>query len=171
MYYCHHDSPVGRLLLAGDGHALHRIGFPAGKGTIRPGRDWTADAAPFCEARAQLDAYFAGRRRIFAVPVALQGTRFQVAVWEALAAIPYGRTTSYGALARALGRPGASRAVGAANGANPLPIVLPCHRVIGANGALTGFGGGLATKIALLRLEGWLPPGSAGGQGELALAG
>jgi len=105
----------------------------------------------------QLAEYFAGRRREFALTLDPPGTPFQRDVWGELARIPYGATVSYGELARRVGRPAASRAVGAANGANPIPIVLPCHRVIGANGSLTGYGGGLPIKRALLALEGALP--------------
>ena len=112
------------------------------------------------EARRQLDDYFAGTRRDFDLPLSPRGTEFQRNVWRTLAAIPYGSTWSYRDLAQRIGRPAAMRAVGAANGRNPLPIVLPCHRVIGADGSLTGFGGGLPTKAFLLRLEGSLPEGS-----------
>ena len=107
--------------------------------------------------RAQLGEYFAGRRRTFDLPLTPEGTTFQCSVWMALRAIPYGATISYRALAERIGRPSAMRAVGAANGRNPLPIVVPCHRVIGADGSLTGFGGGLPTKRFLLELEGALP--------------
>lgn len=107
--------------------------------------------------RRQLEEYFDGRRRIFELPLDLRGTRFQRDVWNAVAAIPYGHTASYGQIARLIGRPDASRAVGAANGQNPVPIVVPCHRVIGANGSLTGYGGGLPLKRRLLALEGLLP--------------
>jgi methylated-DNA-[protein]-cysteine S-methyltransferase len=103
--------------------------------------------------RRQLDAYFAGRLRVFELPLAPQGTEFQRTVWDALLRIPYGETTSYGALARSLGKPEASRAVGLANGRNPIPIVIPCHRVIGSGGSLTGYGGGLDLKRRLLALE------------------
>jgi methylated-DNA-[protein]-cysteine S-methyltransferase len=107
----------------------------------------------FSEAIAQLEEYFAGERRDFSLPLPLEGTPFQTTVWSALRTIPYGATVSYGELARRIGRPSASRAVGAANGANPLPIILPCHRVIGADRSLTGFGGGLETKRFLLAFE------------------
>jgi methylated-DNA-[protein]-cysteine S-methyltransferase len=107
----------------------------------------------FSEAIAQLEEYFAGERRDFSLPLPLEGTPFQTTVWSALRTIPYGATVSYGELARRIGRPSASRAVGAANGANPLPIILPCHRVIGADRSLKGFGGGLETKRFLLAFE------------------
>ena len=111
------------------------------------------DDTPLAEARRQLEAYFEGELREFDLPLAPQGTGFQLRVWEALRAIPYGETISYGELARRVGDPGAARAVGLANGRNPLPVIVPCHRVIGADGSLTGFGGGLDRKRALLELE------------------
>src|SRR5690606_5230010 len=127
---------------------------PAGEGWLE------GSNAVLVEARRQLEEYFAGKRRDFDLPLSPRGTDFQRSVWTTLAAIPYGRTWSYLDLARRIGKPSATRAVGAANGRNPLPIVLPCHRVIGADGSLTGFGGGLPTKAFLLRLEGSLPEGS-----------
>jgi len=153
MDYRYIDSPVGRLLLAGDDSGLKLIGFPDGKGRLEPAPDWTLDENCFREAQAQLAEYFAGRRTEFDLKLAPRGTAFQLAVLQALQAIPYGETRSYQDIAEALGKPKAVRAVGAANGRNPLPIVIPCHRVIGKNGSLTGFGGGLATKEFLLRLE------------------
>jgi len=153
-YWCETDTPVGRLLLAGDGHALRRVHFQSGPHPMRPTPEWRAYAAPFAPALAQLNEYFSGRRRAFRLPLAPEGTAFQLAVWEALKAIPYGQTVSYGELARRLGNVGGARAVGLANGANPLPIIVPCHRVIGADGSLTGFGGGLYIKRTLLCLEG-----------------
>lgn len=156
MRYTHVDSPLGELLLAGDDGALRLISFPTGKGRRRPERDWVEDPAPFRVAARQLAEYFAGRRERFDLPLAPEGTEFQRAVWQGLRRIPYGRTWSYAELAQRIGRPRAMRAVGAANGANPLPIVVPCHRVIGADGSLTGFGGGLPAKRLLLELEGAL---------------
>lgn len=152
-YYTYCPSPVGELLLAGDGERLQIIGFPAGKARTRHGADWQRDEKPFVEIVRQLHAYFAGDLQEFDVPLDPQGTEFQRAVWDALVAIPYGNTCSYGAIAQAIGRPKACRAVGAANGQNPIPIIIPCHRVIGSTGKLTGFGGGLPTKEALLALE------------------
>ena len=111
------------------------------------------DTPPLAQARCQLEAYFAGELREFDLPLAPQGTSFQLRVWEELRAIPYGETISYGELARRVGDPGAARAAGLANGRNPLPVLVPCHRVIGADGSLTGFGGGLDRKRALLELE------------------
>lgn len=153
MFWHEMKSPVGPLLLAGDGSSLKHIYFQSGPHARRPERDWTADARPFAAAIVQLEEYFARRRRTFELPLAPEGTTFQRSVWQALTRIPHGETVSYGELARWIGNPRASRAVGLANGANPLPIVVPCHRVIGADGSLTGFGGGLDIKRKLLALE------------------
>ncbi len=153
MKYTYMKSPIGRLLLAGDEEGLHLIGFPEGKMVIEPAADWVESRRTFDEAIRQLEAYFAGERREFDLPLLPQGTPFQLKVWARLREIPYGETISYGELAARLGNPKASRAVGMANGRNPLPIVVPCHRVIGSSGKLTGFGGGLPTKEALLGLE------------------
>ena len=153
MYYCYLDTPIGELLLAGEDGALAMIGFPKGSMRREPEPHWIFNEKPLAEARRQLDEYFAGKRREFDLPLQLNGTEFQVSVLEALQEIPYGQTESYGEIAKKIGRPKAVRAVGAANGRNPIPIVVPCHRVIGSTGDLTGFGGGLDTKEALLRLE------------------
>lgn len=153
MYYCYHDTPIGELLLAGDEEALSLIGFPQGRMRHEPETDWIYKEKPFREAKRQLDEYFSGARREFDLPLRLDGTEFQLLVLNELRRIPYGETTSYREVAERIGRPTAVRAVGAANGRNPLPIVVPCHRVVGASGDLTGFGGGLDTKEALLRLE------------------
>ena len=153
MYYCYLTTPIGELLLGGDDAALSLIGFPQGRMRHEPDPDWIHSEQPFAAARRQLTEYFAGERRQFDLPLRLSGTEFQLRVLEELQRIPYGETTSYGDIATRIGRPKAVRAVGAANGRNPLPIVVPCHRVIGSNGSLTGFGGGLGTKQALLRLE------------------
>lgn len=153
------DSPVGPLFIAADAQALRAIEFRDSRHPVRRGDDWHAgDNALLRETCRQLGEYFAGKRQAFALPLAPEGTAFQRGVWEALASIAYGETISYAQLAARVGRPSAMRAVGAANGRNPLPIVLPCHRVIGADGALTGFGGGLPTKRFLLELEGALAP-------------
>jgi methylated-DNA-[protein]-cysteine S-methyltransferase len=147
------DSPIGGLLLAGDGRALRRLAFVRDRAP-EPEPAWQADANGRLDAVCrELGAYFAGRLTRFETPVAPQGTPFQQRVWAALCEIPYGTTTSYSALARRIGAEKAVRAVGAANGANPIAIVVPCHRVIGADGSLTGFGGGLPVKRALLDLE------------------
>ena len=153
MYYCYHDTPIGELLLAGDQDALALIGFPKGSMRRDPETDWIYNEKPFADAVRQLDEYFAGERRDFDLPLRLSGTEFQVSVLSELQKIPYGETTSYSDIAARIGRPKAVRAVGAANGRNPIPIIVPCHRVIGRGGDLTGFGGGLDTKEALLRLE------------------
>ncbi|HBX36466.1 MAG TPA: cysteine methyltransferase [Pseudohongiella sp.] len=152
-YYSVYESPVGSLLLAGDGSALRLIGFPSGKAARQPQPDWMRRNEAFKQVKQQLQAYFAGELKSFDLNLAPQGTDFQRQVWQALQQIPYGATASYGDIARQIGRPDASRAVGAANGQNPIPIVIPCHRVIGSDGSLTGFGGGLACKRQLLVLE------------------
>jgi methylated-DNA-[protein]-cysteine S-methyltransferase len=146
------ESSIGELLLVGDGRALTGIQFDL-DGDWRVGGDWVADPAALAGAVEQLRAYLAGELTVFDLPIAIGGSDFQQRVWRLLAEIPYGHSTSYGALAARLGRPGASRAVGLANGRNPVPIVLPCHRVVGASGALTGYGGGLDRKRWLLDLE------------------
>jgi methylated-DNA-[protein]-cysteine S-methyltransferase len=153
MYYCYFDTPIGELLLAGEADSLSMIGFPKGAMRRDPETDWIYNEAPFEIVRRQLAEYFSGERKDFDLPLSLSGTEFQVEVLEALLQIPYGETMSYGAVAKQIGRPKAVRAVGAANGRNPIPIIVPCHRVIGTSGDLTGFGGGLDTKAALLRLE------------------
>ena len=153
MNYKYIESPIGNLLLAGDGPGLKLIGFPSGKGRVTPGLDWTEDLSCFPEVEKQLGEYFLGERLTFELKLEPQGTPFQIAVLDALVQIPYGETRSYRDIAIEIGRPKAMRAVGAANGRNPLPIVIPCHRVIGANGSLTGFAGGLETKTFLLELE------------------
>ena len=154
-YYTRIDSPVGPLLLAANEAALTGIYFDGRQPRAALGKDaQELPAHPVLKETAkQLKEYFAGRRRSFDLPLAPAGTPFQRAVWAALRDIPYGETQSYGAVARRIGRPRAVRAVGAANGANPLSIVVPCHRVIGADGSLTGYGGGLERKRRLLALE------------------
>jgi methylated-DNA-[protein]-cysteine S-methyltransferase len=153
MYYCYLDTPIGELLLAGEDNALSMIGFPKGSMRRDPEADWIYNEKPLANARQQLAEYFAGTRKNFDLPLKFHGTEFQVNVLKALQKIPYGETVSYGEIAKRIGKPKAVRAVGAANGRNPIPIVVPCHRVIGSGGDLTGFGGGLDTKEALLRLE------------------
>jgi methylated-DNA-[protein]-cysteine S-methyltransferase len=150
LRYGHVETPIGELLVAvDDDDAIAEIHFA---GAI-PKDDWTRDDAALKHASVQLRSYFAGKRRAFDLPLAPRGTEFQRAVWDALRRIPYGETTTYTDIAQRIGRPAAVRAVGAANGANPIPIVIPCHRVIGASGGLTGFGGGLPTKRWLLDHE------------------
>jgi methylated-DNA-[protein]-cysteine S-methyltransferase len=142
------ETPIGPLVLAGDGEALRVIRFHGHQDEA-----WVVDRAPFGNAIAQLKAYFAGKLTDFELKLEPEGTEFQRSVWGALGSIPYGETTTYSEIAKRIGKPKAIRAVGAANGANPLPIVIPCHRVIGSNGKLTGFGGGLPVKELLLKLE------------------
>lgn len=153
MYYSYLPTPIGDLLLAGDREALRVVAFPAGSRRREPDPQWIFSEPPFAEACAQLRAYFDGSLREFDLELAPGGTPFQLLVLDELRRIPYGTTVSYGDIARRIGRPKAVRAVGHANGRNPIPIIIPCHRVIGASGDLTGFGGGLATKEALLRHE------------------
>lgn len=153
MQYTWMESPVGNLLLAGSAGVLHRLHFSKGSKATHPDPAWQLDDQAFHEPLRQLREYFAGRRKSFNLRLAPEGTPFQLQVWEQLQAIPYGRTISYGELACRIGNPSASRAVGLANGSNPIAIVIPCHRVIGANGKLTGFGGGLDVKEKLLALE------------------
>jgi len=143
-------TPIGTLWLARDRDGLSSVAFTGPSGAS------SADAL-LLDAAAQLQAYFAGERERFDLPLSAHGTGFQRRVWAAVSAIPFGTTTTYSALAAALGAPAACRAVGAANGRNPLPIVVPCHRVVGASGALTGYGGGLERKRALLELEAAAP--------------
>jgi methylated-DNA-[protein]-cysteine S-methyltransferase len=160
LFYVSFDSPIGQLTVAADALGLRYILFAQNRHPPQDRGLWRHDAQMpvlLC-ARAQLLEYLDGQRTGFELPLAAPGTAFQLRVWAALEQIPYGQTWSYGELARHIGQPAASRAVGAANGRNPLPIVRPCHRVIGSQGAMTGFAGGLPTKIALLELEGALLP-------------
>src|SRR5258708_39538896 len=147
------ESPVGRLLLAGDEEGLLRVAFADGGKASQPEPGWNQNARPLQQAVDQLTAYFAGVLRSFDLPLHMQGTPFQQSVWRALLDIPYGETASYGEIARRVGTPQGSRAVGLANGSNPIAIVVPCHRVIGSNGKLTGYGGGLNNKETLRALE------------------
>ena len=147
--YTVYESPVGPLLLAGRRGALTDLRFGR-----RPRSGWVRDDAAFAQVRSQLDAYFRGELRRFTVKLAPEGTPFQMAAWRQLRRIPYGATITYGEQARRMGRPGAARAAGGANRENPITIIIPCHRVIGADGRLTGFGGGLGIKRHLLELEG-----------------
>lgn len=151
--YTFMETPLGPLLLAGGPAGLEAVNFQRSSHPHTPEPDWLRDDAAFDAARRQLDDYFAGTRTEFDLPLHPQGTAFQRKVWTALRGIPYGTTITYGELARRVGQPSAARAVGAANGRNPLPIVIPCHRVIGSNGQLTGFYGGLHLKEGLLSLE------------------
>jgi methylated-DNA-[protein]-cysteine S-methyltransferase len=153
MSYTTMKSPIGPLLLAGDEGGLRLVHFATGRRPKSPERKWIENRAPFKEVIRQLDAYFEGKLTDFDLPIVLDGTEFQLLVWNSLRKIPYGETVSYGQLARRIGSPDAARAVGLANGSNPIPIIVPCHRVIGSNGDLTGFGGGLPVKKKLLALE------------------
>lgn len=163
LSYTHIDSPLGTLLLVANDTTLTMLHIVAGKYVPAVGKDWIAraDHPLLVQAAAQLGEYFAGTRRAFTLPLAPQGTPFQQRVWQALQRIPYGQTRSYLQQAQMLAEADAAmrivRAVGTANGRNPIAILIPCHRVIGANGSLTGYAGGLAQKAALLRLEGALP--------------
>lgn len=154
MNYAYLDTPIGTLLIVGDAAAVHRITFPQRGRPAKPEPEWQeSQRGPVGEAARQLREYFAGKRADFDLPLSPAGTAFQRSVWLQLQEIPYGETISYGELARRVGNPKASRAVGSVNGANPLPIVIPCHRVIAGDGTLGGFGGGLPTKQTLLALE------------------
>jgi methylated-DNA-[protein]-cysteine S-methyltransferase len=153
LFYTLEDSPIGQLLLLGDGRALHGLYMqdaPRPK-AIAPG--WELASTSFADVRAQLREYFAGERSAFDLELVMDGSPFEGRVWGALRDIPYGATVSYGELARQIGQPSAARAVGLANGRNPISVIVPCHRVIGANGTLTGYGGGLERKRMLLELE------------------
>jgi methylated-DNA-[protein]-cysteine S-methyltransferase len=152
-FYTQIESPLGPLLLAGDDAGLRQILFVNGRHPAQPESSWKEDHAPLSKTIRQLHAYFAGELENFDLQLAPEGTPFQLGVWRSLCDIPYGETISYGELAGRIGNPKASRAVGLANGSNPLPIVIPCHRVIGSNGKLTGYGGGLPIKEKLLALE------------------
>jgi methylated-DNA-[protein]-cysteine S-methyltransferase len=146
-------SPIGPLLLAGDERGLRLVHFVTGRRPKSPDRDWIEDKSPFKEVIRQMQSYFEAKLTDFDVPLVLEGTEFQLQVWRNLRKIPYGETISYGQLAKRIGNPDAARAVGLANGSNPIPIIIPCHRVIGSNGSLTVFGGGLPVKKKLLALE------------------
>jgi methylated-DNA-[protein]-cysteine S-methyltransferase len=153
MNYDTIESPIGRIVLAGSGESLSFVGLPESRNPIVIPGEWKRDPEAFAEARQQFAAYFSGSLREFSLRLSPQGTEFRQRVWQALCTIPYATTISYAELARRIGNPKASRAVGLANGANPLSIIVPCHRVIGANGSLTGYGGGLKAKQFLLDLE------------------
>jgi methylated-DNA-[protein]-cysteine S-methyltransferase len=153
VYYTEIQSPLGRLLLEANNRGLCSLWFVAGRRPKHSEPGSTQDDAPFVETIRQLQSYFRGELQEFDLPLALVGTPFQLRVWESLRAIPYGETISYGQLAEQIGQPKAARAVGLANGSNPIPIIVPCHRVIGSNGHLTGYGGGLSIKEKLLSFE------------------
>jgi methylated-DNA-[protein]-cysteine S-methyltransferase len=153
-YWSTVDSPIGPLLLTADDDGITGLHMDGDTyGPAQPNSDWIEDSLRFAEARRQLEEYFAGDRTDFDLPLRPSGTPFQREVWAALQTIPYGEVRSYGEIAAQIGRPGASRAVGLANGRNPIAVIVPCHRVIGASGSLTGYGGGLHRKRLLLDLE------------------
>jgi len=154
MRYSYLDSPLGALLVVRDDGGLTGLYLPSGRHPVTVAPDWIRDDAAFEDVSTQLAEYFAGRRRMFELPLHPSGTAFQQRVWAALLDIPYGETTSYGKTAAAIGTPTAARAVGLANGQNPISIIVPCHRVVGANGSLTGYGGGLDAKRWLLSHDG-----------------
>jgi methylated-DNA-[protein]-cysteine S-methyltransferase len=154
LHYTVMDSPIGPLILVGSPAGLTEIRFTPEGTTPDPDPGWQFDQGIFEDVIVQLQDYFAGKRQTFTLALEPHGTPFQREVWAALQTIPYGKTISYGQLAQQIGKPNSVRAVGAANGQNPLPIVVPCHRVIGSNGSLTGYAGGLAVKRFLLNLEG-----------------
>jgi methylated-DNA-[protein]-cysteine S-methyltransferase len=153
MFYTLMDTPIGSMLLIGDDGTLRGLYMQDAPNPVPVRSQWERSDAPFGSVLGQLAEYFDGQRTEFTVPLAAQGTGFQQTVWRALQDIPYGTTISYGELARRIGQPTASRAVGLANGRNPISVIVPCHRVIGANGTLTGYGGGLERKRVLLNLE------------------
>ena len=165
--YRYLESPIGQLLLTSDGESLTGLYMGAPSKSPNLGSDWAEkpDAGPLHEAARQLGEYFAGKRKVFDLPLKMEGTEFQKRVWRQLTKIPFGETWSYGQLARRLDNPNGSRAVGLANGRNPIAVIVPCHRVIGADGSLTGFGGGIPRKQWLLSHEG------RPSNGSLALAG
>lgn len=153
LWFCELESPIGPIQLAGDERGLAHVVFARERHPRRGREHWRRDEAPLREAKRQIEAYLAGELRDFDLPLRIEGSAFQQRAWLALRSIPYGETRSYAEQARLIGAPSAVRAVGAANGRNPLPLVLPCHRVIGADGALTGFGGGIEAKRWLLAME------------------
>jgi methylated-DNA-[protein]-cysteine S-methyltransferase len=152
------DSPIDELLLVGDGESLSRLHMLGSRKRVEINPAWKRDDYAFGEVRDQLGEYFAGSRRQFDLQLSMVGNAFELRVWEELQTIPYGETASYGEIAQRIGNPGAPRAVGLANGRNPIAVIVPCHRVIGANGSLTGYGGGLERKRLLLDLEAGVLP-------------
>jgi methylated-DNA-[protein]-cysteine S-methyltransferase len=151
--YCYYQSPIGKLLLVGTDGTLEALQFPNSLEQVNIAEDWHCNEDCFKNVLKQLAEYFAGDRQEFDLKLAPKGTTFQQNVWQELQKIPFGQTASYGEIAKRIGNSKASRAVGMANGKNPIPIIVPCHRVIGKDGSLTGFGGGLDIKKQLLKLE------------------
>jgi methylated-DNA-[protein]-cysteine S-methyltransferase len=158
LIYTTIDSPIGELLLVGDGETLHRLSMQGGRRPMPIDPSWERRDDAFEEVRRQLIEYFDGSRREFDLPLSMDGNAFELRVWSALREIGYGETVSYGHIAERIGAPSAARAVGLANGRNPIAVIVPCHRVIGANGSLTGYGGGLERKRLLLDLESGVLP-------------
>jgi methylated-DNA-[protein]-cysteine S-methyltransferase len=152
------DSPIDELLLVGDGESLSRLHMLGSRKPVEIHPAWKRDDGAFVTAREQLGEYFAGERREFDLTLDMLGNQFELRVWDELQTIRYGETASYGEIAHRIGNPGAPRAVGLANGRNPIAVIVPCHRVIGANGSLTGYGGGLERKRLLLDLEAGVLP-------------
>jgi len=161
MFFTYLDgTPVGRLLIAGDENGLRHVSFAKSHFSApvtTPEEDWEAQEKPFKEVIKQLNAYFSGKLQDFDLPLAPEGTEFQQKVWQALRNVKFGTTASYGSIAAQIGNPAASRAVGMANGRNPISIIVPCHRIIGSSGKLVGYGGGLKYKETLLKLERSIP--------------
>ena len=157
MFFTYLDcTPVGRLLIAGDEHGLRHVSFSKSHFSApvtTPEKDWEANEKPLKEAVKQLTAYFSGKLQNFDLPLLPEGTEFQQKVWNELRKVKFGTTASYGHIAAQIGNPAASRAVGMANGRNPISIIVPCHRIIGSTGKLVGYGGGLSHKETLLKLE------------------
>ena len=151
--YCYYPAPFGSLLLVEEYGKIEQVTFPIEHNRKTPEKDWVENENSFRDIFVQLDEYFSGKRTKFSLELNPVGTEFQKTVWQELQKIPYGSTINYGELAKRIGNPKASRAVGAANGKNPIGIIIPCHRVIGKDGSLTGFGGGLSVKELLLKLE------------------
>ena len=153
IYYEYYKSPVGKLFISGRWCEHNETRISQWENEIERERNWTKDGLPFKQAICQLEAFFEGELKSFDLPLVVTGTSFRKLVWAGLMDIPYGETWSYSQLANHIGTPNACRAVGSANGVNPIPIIIPCHRVVGSDGSLTGFGGGLKTKKFLLELE------------------
>jgi methylated-DNA-[protein]-cysteine S-methyltransferase len=153
LIYTTIDSPIGELLLLSDGEALRGLYMQEGRKPAKINPSWVCSIEPFAAVTEQLNEYFAAERTVFDIPLVLEGAPFEREVWHALQEIPYGETVSYGEIARRVNQPSAARAVGLANGRNPIAVIVPCHRVIGADGTLTGYGGGLERKRLLLELE------------------
>lgn len=154
--YTRIPTPLGTLLATADGKALTGLYYEGGRHAPKAAREWTEDAAcpPLAACAKQVADYLDGKRKDFDLPMAAQGTDFQRRVWKEIARIPYGKTITYAELAKRAGSPGSARAAGAATGRNPLSIIVPCHRVVGTSGSLTGYAGGLDRKERLLKLEG-----------------